>query len=142
MENTNIDWVRDQMTKAKVKKLPGDSVLKLMEIWDTMKHTDTSAKETIDVFSKLALGYPLVEEQAPVDGAWVDCQPGQIKVAEIVRVKQEAFTGQQGKRHNGRVCRVVAVRYGDIIVKSIDKREPLLDGTHYSPHDLEKLIPA
>jgi hypothetical protein len=32
------------------------------------------------------------------------------------------------------------VRYGDIIVKSIDEREPSLDGTHYSPHDLEKLI--
>jgi hypothetical protein len=61
-------------------------------------------------------------------------------VAEIIRVKEQAFTGQQGKRHNGRICRVVAVRYGDIIVKSIDNRDPLLDGTHYSPHDLEKLI--
>jgi hypothetical protein len=142
MAGIDIDWVKDQMTRARVKQSAGTSVLRLLEVWNTMNHTDKSAKEAIEVFSKLALGHAIAEEQAPIDGRWVACQPGQIKVAEIVRVKLDAFTGVQGERHNGRVCRVVAVRYGDIICKSIDEREPKLDGTHYSPHDLEKLIPA
>ena len=68
-------------------------------------------------------------------------QPGNIKVAEVVRVKADLFDGELGPIHNGRVCRVVGVRYGDVIVKSIDDRTPVLDGTHYSPHDLQKLVP-
>jgi hypothetical protein len=142
MADIDMDWVRDQMTRGKVKQGAGTSVLRLLEVWNTMNHTDKSAKEAIEVFSKLAMGHAIAEEKPPMQGTWVPCQPGQIKVAEIVRVKSDAFTNVQGERHNGRVCRVVAVRYGDIICKSIDDREPVLDGTHYSPHDLEKLIPS
>lgn len=140
MAGIDMDWVRDQMTRGKVKQAAGTSVLRLLEVWNTMNHTDKSAKEAIDVFSKLAMGHALAEEKPPIDGTWVPCQPGQIKVAETVRVRLDAFDGVQGERHNGRICRVVAVRYGDIICKSIDEREPVLDGTHYSPHDLEKLL--
>jgi hypothetical protein len=32
------------------------------------------------------------------------------------------------------------VRYGDIIVKTNDGKEPVLDGVHYKPYDLEKLV--
>ena len=142
MADIDMDWVRDQMTRGKVKQAAGTSVLRLLEVWNTMNHTDKSAKEAIEVFSKLAMGHAIAEEKPPMQGTWVPCQPGQIKVAEIVRVKSDAFNNIQGERHNGRVCRVVAVRYGDIICKSIDDREPVLDGTHYSPHDLEKLIPS
>jgi hypothetical protein len=35
---------------------------------------------------------------------------------------------------------VVAVRYGDIIIKTTDGKEPVLDGSHYSPYKLEKLV--
>ena len=140
MANVDIDWVKEQMTKAKVRQGTGTSVLRLLEVWNTMNHTEMSAKDALDIFSKVALGHALVEEKAPLDGVWVDAQPGQIKITDIVRVKVDAFTGEAGPRHNGRVCKVVGVRYGDIVCKSIDDREPLLDGTHYSPHDLQKLV--
>lgn len=142
MASIDFDWVKDQMTRAKVKQSAGTSVLRLLEVWETMNHTEKSAKEAIEVFSNLALGHAIAEEEAPMEGTWVEAQPGNIKVAEIVRVKMDAFTGTQGERHNGRICRVVGIRYGDIICKSIDNRDPILEGTHYSPHDLEKLIPA
>lgn len=142
MADIDLDWVKDQMTRARVTQNSGTSVLRLLDLWNTMNHTDKSAKETIEVFSKLALGYAIAEETPPIDGHWIEAQPGQLKVAEIVRVKSDAFTGPQGERHNGRICRIVAIRYGDIICKSIDDRDPVLEGTHYSPHDLEKLIPA
>jgi hypothetical protein len=144
MAGVDIDWVKDQMTRARIKKGSGDTVLKLIEVWNAeySKHSEAIAREAIEVFSKLALGHAIAEEKAPMDGTWIDCQPGQIKVADIVRVKSDAFDGVAGERHNGRVCKVVAVRYGDIIYKSIDERDPRLDGTHYSPHALEKLIPV
>lgn len=138
----NIEWVKQQMTAAKLKQSVGTSVLRLFEVWDTMKHSDATAKETIEAFSKLALGHALVETSVPnFKGTWVQVVPGSIKVADVVRVKSDAYTGDIGRIHNGRVGRVVGVRYGDIIVKSIDEKEPLIDGAHYSPHMLEKLIP-
>lgn len=144
MSGVGLDWVKDQMTRARVKKASGDTVLELIAVWNNeyLKHTEATAREAVEVFSKLALGHAIAEEKAPTDGTWIDCQPGQIKVADVVRVKFDAFDGVAGERHNGRICKVVAVRYGDVICKSIDEREPRLDGTHYSPHALEKLIPV
>ena len=141
MGNTDMDWVREQMTAAKVKQGVGTSVLRLLEVWDTMNHKPESAKETIEIFGKLAQGYALVEpEVEELSGTWYPAQPGQIRVADIVRVRVDAFTGDPGRVHNGRVGKVVGVRYGDIIVKTIDNRVPVLDGAHYSPHMLEKLV--
>lgn len=138
----NIEWVKQQMTAAKLKQSVGTSVLRLFEVWNTMKHTDATAKETIEAFSKLALGHALVApEVKELKGRWVQVTPGAIKVTDVVRVRNDAYTGDIGRIHNGRVGRVVGVRYGDIIVKSIDEKEPVIDGAHYSPHMLEKLIP-
>lgn len=141
MSKIDIEWVKQQMTLGKVKQAAGTSVLRLFEVWNTMNHSEASAKEAVEVFSKLALGHPLVMEQDDEDGVWVQVYPGQISVAEKVRVKSDAYTGELGPIHNGRVCKVVGVRYGDVIVKSIDGKAPILDGTHYTPNDLEKFIP-
>ena len=68
---------------------------------------------------------------------WRPAQPGQLKPGQRVRVRRDAFTETLGPRHNGRICEVIRINYGDVICRSIDDREPVLDGTHYSPHDLE-----
>ena len=137
----NMDWVREQMTAAKVKQGVGTSVLRLLEVWDTMNHKPDTAKETVEIFSKLALGHALIEPEIDeFKGSWVPTMAGQIKVADIVRVKIDAFDGAAGQIHNGRIGRVVGLRYGDIILKSVDNKEPILDGAHYKPNFLEKLI--
>lgn len=137
----DIDWVKEQMTKAKVRQSAGTSVLRLIDVWNDIIQKPESAKEAVEVFSRLALGIALVAPDADeLEGTWVAAQPGQIKVADIVRVHLDAFTGELGQIHNGRIGRVVGVRYGDIIVKTIDDRDPVLDGAHYSPHALDKLI--
>lgn len=135
-----MEWVRQQMTLGKVKQSAGTSVLRLLEVWNTMNHTEKSAREAVEVFSKLALGHPLVLEEDDENGYWIPAQPGQIIVTDKVRIKADAFVGETGTMHNGRICKVVGVRYGDIIVKSIDGKAPQIDGTHYSPHVLEKFI--
>jgi hypothetical protein len=94
--------------------------------------------KTIEMFSVLAKGHVVVKEKK--DESWIPVQAGDIKVTETVRVKADAFDGQLGTIHNGRRGVVVGVRYGDVIIKSTDGKEPLLDGAHYPPQKLEKLV--
>jgi hypothetical protein len=75
------------------------------------------------------------------DEVWVPVRPGDIRVAEKVRVRFDAFGGELGTIHNGRVGVVVGVRYGDVIIKTTDGKEPVLEGAHYPPDKMEKLIP-
>lgn len=141
MKSIDIDWVKQQFAAAQVTQAVGTATLRLFEVWNTMNHTNKTAEETVKVFSKLALGLPLVAEEDPGEGAWVPCMPGAIKLADTVRVKSDAYTGEVGVMHNGRVGRVVGIRSGDIIVKTTDSR-PVIDGAHYSPHQLEKWVQA
>lgn len=138
MPEVNFDWVREQMSEAKVKVGVGNAVLKLLEVWETMNLSDNQMKETVQVFSKLGLTHSILPEKQ--DEVWVDAQPGSILVADEVRVKHDAYTGSTGIIHNGRRGKVVAVRYGDIIFKSTDNKEPVLEGTHYTPYKLQKRI--
>ena len=138
MPEVNNEWVRAQMQEARVKVGVGNAVIKLLEQWETMKLSDNQTKDTLDLFSKLALGHSIVPEKP--DELWVDAQPGSILVGDEVRVKADAYDGSTGAIHNGRRGKVVGVRYGDIIFKSIDDKTPVLDGAHYTPHLLQKRI--
>lgn len=133
-------WVKSQFAAAKVSQTVGTSVLRLLAVWNTMKHSSEGEEQTLDVFGKIARGHALVPQASNSDGIWVDARPGQLVVGDVVRVRIDAFTGEIGTIHNGRVGRIVGIRSGDIIVKSIDDRQPELDGAHYSPHTLEKWI--
>jgi hypothetical protein len=144
MADTNMDWVKEQLTQNKTKKAVGDSVLKLLGTWDEVKQKNESLKtvdpqEIIDIFSKLAMGYALIKESK--NEKWIKAQIGQIKVADTVRVSFNAFDESTGKSNlNGRRGRIVAVRSGDIIVKTDDGKLPVLDGVHIRPEFLEKLV--
>lgn len=138
-DNIDMEWVKSQLQEAKVRKVVGDSVIKLIEYIETFeKLSDENKVIVVELFSKLALGHAHIKVDK--DEMWIPVSPGQIKVADQVRVKSDAFTGSLGVLHNGRRGTVVAVRYGDVIVKSNDGKEPVLDGAHYAPQKLEKLI--
>lgn len=138
MPEVDFDWVRAQMDQAKVKVGSGKMVLKLLETWDGTGLSAAAAKEAIDLFSKLALTHALIEENP--DEVWVPAQPGFLKVADEVRVRQDAYDGSLGVIHNGRRGKITAIRYGDVVIRSTDGKEPFLDGTHYTPYLLEKRI--
>jgi ribosomal protein L21E len=139
MAEVDNDWVKSQLTENKTKKVVGDSVLKLLATWEQLKQpTDKNAKDIINIFSKLALGHSIVEDNP--NEKWIVAQAGYIKVADTVRVRSNAFDGEQGKAYNGRRGRVVGVRYGDVIVKTDDGKTPVLDGIHFKPENLEKLV--
>lgn len=138
MSEVNYDWVREQLQAVRAKVNVGKAVLALLETWEAQKLTEKSEEEVIEIFSRLALSNSLVPD-APEE-TWVPAQPGFIKVGDEIRVKHDAYKGKLGVLHNGRRGKVTAVRYGDIIMRSTDDKEPFLDGTHHSPQALEKRI--
>ncbi len=145
MAKVDMPWVKEQLTNNRTKRVVGDHVIALLEKWEDLKNTDPDPKKNeanlsqiVEIFSKLALGHAIVKEDK--NETWVSAQAGQIVIADEVRVKWNAFDGDMGKTHNGRRGKVVSIRYGDIIVKTTDGKEPMLDGFHYTPQQLEKRI--
>jgi hypothetical protein len=138
MKHVDRDWASAQLASIKTKKAVGASVMALLAAWEETKHSDRDSKDVLDLFSKLALTNSLLPAES--DAVWVEARPGFISVGDIVRVKHDAYTDRLGTVHNGRVGKVVAVRYGDVIFRSTDDKVPFLDGTHHSPYKLEKRI--
>lgn len=138
MSEVNIDWVKQQFVELKVKKGVGLAVLDMLKAWEPIDLNTEDAKTALYIFSKVALGHAVVE--TPSSELWAPGGPGMIRVADVVRVRADAFDGLEGVGQNGRVCVVTAVRSGDVIVKSTDGKQPFLDGAHYRPTQLEKRI--
>lgn len=134
----DMKWIKEQLQAAKVRKPVGDATMKLVELIDSIELTDEQREQAVEMFSKLARGHAHVKINKKE--TWIPARPGDIKVADEVRVRADAFSGEAGTVHNGRRGVVVGVRYGDVIFKSNDNKEPFLDGAHYSPHALEKLV--
>lgn len=141
MPELNNEWIKEQLEAAKVKVGSGKAILKLLETWGELpKLSPALVEEILEVFPKLAKGQPIFVEEPEDDYYWIDVQPGDIKVGEVVRVKVDAFTEKLGTIHNGRRGTVVGVRYGDVIVNDTDGKTPPLKGVHYSPYKLEKRL--
>lgn len=134
----NYEWVKQQFADAKVRVGTGKAVLVLLKAWEDIDVPEEQGKQILDIFSQVALGYSLVTINT--EEAWVDAQRGQINVGDIVRVKHDAFSDSTGYIHNGRRGIVAAIRSGDIIFKSTDEKDPVLDGVHYRPEVLQKRV--
>lgn len=139
MPEINREWVVEQLEAAKVKVGSGKAILKLLDAWaEIPKLSDNMTEEVLTVFPQLAKGHVIKVEENEDDYRWEDAQPGQITVGDVVRVKANAFEDNLGTVHNGRRGKVVAIRYGDVIFRDTDGKQPPLDGVHYSPYKLEK----
>ncbi len=139
MPELNRDWIKEQLEAAKVKVGSGKAILKLLEAWEQIPALSPAmTDEVLKVFPLLAKGHILKQEETEDDYIWIDLQPGQITVGDVVRVKADAFTDKLGTIHNGRRGTVVGVRYGDVIFRATDGKTPDLNGVHYSPYKLEK----
>lgn len=138
--NNDMKWVKTQIQAARVKKPVGNAILSLVEHFNenSSSLSDEDIKRALEVFSEIAQGHAILKENK--NETWTPLRPGNITVGETVRVRSDAFNGELGQIHNGRIGTVVAVRYGDVIFKSNDGKVPALDGAHYSPFDLEKRV--
>jgi hypothetical protein len=138
MPDINEEWAREQFVSAKVRVVVGKAVLELLDVWKTLELKPEHAKSAVEVFSKLALNHSLIDP--PKDEVWVPAQAGFLTVGEEVRVMNDAFSDSTGAMHNGRRGIVVAIRSGDVIIRSNDDKKPFLDGVHYSPYKLERRV--
>jgi len=139
MNKIDFDWVKEQLTKARIKRGPGDVAIQLLEVFETIDIPEKLVAEAVDVFARLAKGHALVDSDDSEE-VWAPALAGHIKVADQVRVKTDAFSGSLGKIHNGRRGTVIAIRYGDIIINNTDNKSPKLEGAHYPAYHLEKRI--
>ena len=138
MKKVNGDWAKSQLEALRVPFEVGDSVVKLLNVWNSLEHQDSNNEKILDIFTSLAQSKALIESSN--DEIWEPASPGFVRVGDEVRVMADAYEGEVGQIHNGRRGRVVAVRYGDIILKTTDGKEPTIDGSHHSPWKLEKLV--
>lgn len=140
MPNIDKDWVVNQLVSNNIEQKLGNSIVALLKTWTELEiDSPEKQQKVVDIFSKLSLGRPLVEQKKE-DENWIVARPGAIKVGDEIMVRSDAYTGELGTIHNGRRGRVVAVRYGDIIINSTDGLEPELKGTHHNPIHLMKLV--
>lgn len=134
----DMNWVKTQLQAAKVRKPVGDATIALIELFDSFTLTDEQRAKAMEMFSQLGLGHAYVKTNK--NELWMPARPGDIKTADEVRVRADAYEGETGTLHNGRRGVVVGVRYGDVIIRSTDGKTPALDGAHYPPQMLEKLV--
>jgi hypothetical protein len=137
MRDIDTEWARDQLKQVRASQDTEDAVIHLLVMFSATDGPESDSEDILDLFNKLAHGKALIP--ADTEGIWADAVPGAIKVGDTVRVKLDAFSGSVGPMHNGRVGRIVGIRYGDIIVKMTDGKPDLLN-PRYSPHHLEKRI--
>lgn len=134
----DLDWVRAQLTAVRARQGAGDAALELLSHWSAIELEPDMAKEAIELFSRLALGHSLTPEKP--DEVWAQAIAGQISVGNQVRVKSDAFQGEQGRALNGRQGVIVAIRTGRVVVKSVDGLQPEIDGDLFRAEQLEVRI--
>jgi hypothetical protein len=69
---------------------------------------------------------------------WTPANHAQLAVGDLVRVLPNAFRYRAGDIHNGRFGLVVSISDGDVVMKSIDNKLPILSAAHYPIYKLEK----
>jgi hypothetical protein len=80
------------------------------------------------------------EKMCPNKVEWEFVSANKFSVGDVVRVKIDAYSGDVGDIHNGRLGAVINVKNGDVVIKSIDGILPELHETHHSPNVLEKRV--
>lgn len=134
------EWENEQMAEARLDKATAAAVRRVLEAWWAGTGSQgIKVDVAVDSFVKLARGealVPKVDETA----VWDQLKPGRVHVRDDVRVRLGAYEGDAGRAHNGRWGRVVAVRYGDVVVRYEDGRQPVFEAVHHSPDKLERRV--
>jgi hypothetical protein len=140
MGKVNKDWVKEQFTQIKVKVGVGKAVLRMLETWEEIDLKEQDAKQALQLLAKLGMNECVVPPKK--EDVWADTQPGFIKVADIVRVRPDAYLEPElASLHNGKRGVIVAIRSGDVIVK-YDEKPIGLDSVdpRHSPYKLQKKV--
>lgn len=140
-----VDWAHRRIEAALT--LPAETRRELEVVFDTWLSSPAlraslseraSRDAVLHVLELVLSGYDESDDETPVK--WQQARNGAVRVGDTVRVKPDAYSGAAGAYHNGRVCRVVAMRYGDIIVR--DDADPDYTGQHHQAAALQRQVSA
>jgi len=134
----DTNWVQEQLDFANTGEDVADAVTALFEAWEGLDLSPEQQLEALDKFRELAQGHSLLKDET--DETWVDALPGFVHASDVVRVKHDAFAGELGTLHNGRVGKVVGVRSGFVFFRSTDEKTPFIDGARYAFDKLERRV--
>jgi hypothetical protein len=95
--------------------------------------------EVLEMFSKLAQQQELVGRDVQSPGArWTEFQLGaEVRPGATVRVRESAYEGDAGDKHNGRVGHFVGARGGQAIIQYANSTDGT--GHRHLPEKLEVL---
>lgn len=137
-----LEWAQEQLTGVEASEPVSNTVMSLLETlwyeWGKHEFTEKDVDEVLRFTSALCKGFSVVED--PEDEVWVEAKPGSLVIRDIVRVKSDAYKGNAGIQHNGKVGVIVAMRYGKIRVRYDDAEPnsaPFIEHAHYA---LEKRV--
>jgi hypothetical protein len=147
MTTFNIDpeWVADQLDAAGYdgrsaeKQQIRTSVESLIREFNRQPHNASNKLKVLELFSKLAQQQELVGRNVQNPNArWREFNLGEVTPGSTVRVRDDAYSGDAGTRHNGMVGRLVAARGGDAIVQYHNSTDGA--GHRHAPRSLEVLV--
>jgi len=137
MSKINFDWVNQQVNDSTLSDGNKVLVVSLLKALDRLKYEEKDVEPVMFAVFKLAIGNALVP--APGPEVWIPGRRGDVIMADTMRIKHDAFTGEAGVIQNGKVGRVIAIRNGFVYLKSVDDI-PLIDESHYLPEQLDKRV--
>lgn len=140
MPMVDRQWAERQLANAGADPWVEQGVLQMLEAFAATDLAGEQVRQAVTYFAELAQGRHIAPESTEAEGRWIPARVGQIRPGMRVRVRLDAFKGELGQLHNGRLGVVVEVGDGDVIVRSIDARKPHLMAAHYSPFVLEELV--
>lgn len=128
---TEREWAEKQISTLSLSTDQKSAVRNLLNVFWTARDVRRLSKgeleSVITVFTSLSKGTALVSDEK-TDEVWMQAAPGRVHMRDIVRVRSNAYAGQDGINHNGRVGVVVGIRPDDIRVKYTD------DGLYCPPY--------
>lgn len=132
-------WVSKQLAESG--KAVNEATVAVLKAFDDAreKHllTDDEQREVLQNVQKLALGYALVKDKP--DEKWGPVIPGEYNVSDTVRVREDAYTGTTGHRHNGKRGRITAVHQSKVVVIYDDAKNSE-ESFFHEPSNLQRLL--
>lgn len=143
----DVHWAEDQLIEAgytdkrsqKMRNIR-EAVMLLVVQFNNAQVATEDVGVAMELFNKLVDGHELVGRNVQAPGArWTDFQLGaDTRPGATVRVRENAYEGSAGDRHNGMVGHFVGARGGQAIVQYANSTEGM--GHRHPPDKLEVLV--
>lgn len=131
-----FEWAREQLDG--VGEPVRGEVLALLSVWETFTFSaeDPDKERVLSFFSDLARGVAIEKEDPESEFVWIPAIKAKPRQKDRIRVRRDAFTGEQGKALNGKEGIVARISRGTLVI-AIDGE----GSAHVHPDKLEARVP-